>query len=70
VRAAISCVRVVSTTSAERLLGRIQTKVDGLCTERDRPSPGTNKVINRSSGASTFGAGGFGLPPAAGSAPS
>jgi hypothetical protein len=26
----------ISTTSAEGLLGRMQTKVDGLCAERDR----------------------------------
>ena len=43
----------ISTTSAEELLGRMQTKVDGLCAERDRligehrrKYPGTNKVIN------------------------
>jgi hypothetical protein len=41
------------TTSAEELLARMQTKVDGLCAERDRligeqrrKYPGTNKVIN------------------------
>jgi hypothetical protein len=26
----------ISTTSAEKLLGRMQSKVDGLCAERDR----------------------------------
>ena len=43
----------ISTTSAEELVGRMQTKVDGLCAERDRligeqrrKYPGTNKVIN------------------------
>jgi hypothetical protein len=43
----------ISTSSAEELLGRMQTKVDGLCAERDRligeqrrKYPGTNKVIN------------------------
>jgi len=43
----------ISTVSAEELLGRMQTKVDGLCVERDRlvgeqrrKYPGTNKVIN------------------------
>jgi hypothetical protein len=43
----------ISTTSAEGLLGRMQTKVDGLCAERDRlvgeqrrKYPGTNRVIN------------------------
>ena len=43
----------ISTTSAEELLGRMQTKVDGLCAERDRligeqrrKYPGTHKVIN------------------------
>jgi hypothetical protein len=43
----------ISTTSAEELLARMQTKVDGLCGERDRligeqrrKYPGTNKVIN------------------------
>jgi hypothetical protein len=43
----------ISTRSAEELLVRMQTKVDGLCVERDRQVkeqrvkyPGTNKVIN------------------------
>jgi hypothetical protein len=43
----------ISTASAEELLGRMQTKVDGLCAERDRligeqrrKYPGTNKVIH------------------------
>ena len=43
----------VTTKSAEELLERMQAKVDGLCTERDRQVgeqrrkyPGTNKVIN------------------------
>jgi hypothetical protein len=43
----------ISTTSAEELLGRMQSKVDGVCAERDRligeqrrKYPGTNKVIN------------------------
>ena len=43
----------VSTTSVEKLFGRMQSKVDGLCAERDRligeqrrKYPGTNKVIN------------------------
>jgi len=43
----------ISTTSAEELLNRMQTKVDGLCAERDRligeqrrKYPGTNKVIH------------------------
>jgi hypothetical protein len=43
----------ISTVSAEELLGRMQTKVDGLCGDRDRligeqrrKYPGTNKVIN------------------------
>ena len=43
----------ISTTSAEQLLGRMQTKVDGQCAERGRligeqrrKYPGTNKVIN------------------------
>jgi hypothetical protein len=43
----------ISTTSAEELLGRMQSKVDGLCAERDRligeqrrKYPGTDKVIN------------------------
>ncbi len=43
----------VPTKSAEELLERMQAKVDGLCTERDRQVgeqrrkyPGTNKVIN------------------------
>ena len=43
----------IPTESAEELLERMQTKVDGLCTERDRQVkeqklkyPGTDKVIN------------------------
>ena len=43
----------ISTTSADELLSRMQTKVDGPCAERDRligeqrrKYPGTNKVIN------------------------
>jgi hypothetical protein len=43
----------ISTSSAEALLGRMQSRVDGLCIERDRligqqrrKYPGTNKVIN------------------------
>jgi len=43
----------VPTRSAEELLARMQTKVDGLCEERDRlvgeqrrKYPGTNRVIN------------------------
>ena len=43
----------ISTKSADELLARMQTKVDGLCDERDRligeqrrKYPGTNKVIN------------------------
>ena len=43
----------ISTVSAEELLGRMQTKVDGLCGDRDRligeqrrKYPGTNEVIN------------------------
>lgn len=43
----------ISTQSAEALLERMLTKVDGLCTERDRQVreqkvkyPGTNKAIN------------------------
>jgi hypothetical protein len=43
----------ISTVSAEELLGRMQTKVDGLCGDRDRligeqrrKYPGTNKVID------------------------
>jgi hypothetical protein len=43
----------ISTKSAEELLERMLTKVDGLCIERDRlvgeqrrKYPGTNKVIN------------------------
>jgi hypothetical protein len=43
----------ISTKSAEELLGRMQTNVDGLCTERDRligeqrrKYQGTHKVIN------------------------
>ena len=43
----------ISTKSAEELLERMLTKVDGLCGERDRlvgeqrrKYPGTNKVIN------------------------
>jgi hypothetical protein len=43
----------ISTKSAEELLARMQTKVEGLCAERDRQVgeqrrkyPGTNKVIN------------------------
>jgi hypothetical protein len=43
----------ISTVSAEALLARMQTKVDGLCTERDRQMreqrvkyPGTDKAIN------------------------
>jgi hypothetical protein len=43
----------ISTQSAEALLERMLTKVDGLCTERDRQIreqkvkyPGTNKTIN------------------------
>jgi hypothetical protein len=43
----------IRTTSAEELLGRMLSKVDGLCAERDRKVgeqrrkyPGTNKVIN------------------------
>jgi len=43
----------IATKSGEELLARMQTKVDGLCAERDRQVgeqrrkyPGTNKVIN------------------------
>jgi hypothetical protein len=43
----------IATKSADELLIRMQTKVDGLCEERDRlvgeqrrKYPGTNKVIN------------------------
>jgi hypothetical protein len=43
----------IPTKSAEELLGRMQAKVDELCTERDRQLgeqrrkyAGTNKVIN------------------------
>ncbi len=43
----------IPTKSAQELLERMQSKVDGLCTERDRQVgeqrrkyPGTNKVIN------------------------
>jgi hypothetical protein len=43
----------IPTTSAEELLGRMQSKVDELCTERDRQLgeqrrkyPGTDKVIH------------------------
>ena len=43
----------IPTTSAEELLARIQTKIDGLCAERDRQVgeqrrkyPGTDKVIH------------------------
>jgi hypothetical protein len=43
----------IPTQSAEALLERMLTKVDGLCTERDRQVreqkvkyPGTNKAIN------------------------
>ena len=43
----------IPTGSAEELLARMQTKIDGLCAERDRQVgeqrlkyPGTNKVIN------------------------
>jgi hypothetical protein len=43
----------IPTTNAEELLGRMQFKVDELCTERDRPLgeqlrkyPGTDKVIH------------------------
>jgi hypothetical protein len=42
----------IPTTSAEELLGRMQSKVDELCTERDRQLgerrrkyPGTDKII-------------------------
>jgi hypothetical protein len=45
--------RNIPTQSAQELLERMQAKVDGLCTERDRQLgeqrrkyPGTNKVIN------------------------
>jgi hypothetical protein len=44
---------IQATKSADELLIRMQTKVDGLCEERDRlvgeqrrKYPGTNKVIN------------------------
>ena len=43
----------IPTTSAEELLGRMQSNVDELCTERDRQLgerrrkyPGTDKVIH------------------------
>jgi hypothetical protein len=43
----------IHTKSAEELLARMQTKVDGLCAERGRQfaeyrlkHPGTNKVFN------------------------
>jgi hypothetical protein len=43
----------ISTTSAEELLARMQTKIDGLCADRDRQVgeqrrkyPGTDKVIH------------------------
>jgi hypothetical protein len=43
----------ISTKAAEELLGRMLSKVDELCAERDRQvgehrrkHPGTNKVIN------------------------
>jgi hypothetical protein len=43
----------ISILAAEELLGRMQTKVEDLCAERDRligeqrrKYPGTNKVIN------------------------
>jgi hypothetical protein len=43
----------IPTKSAEELLERMQTKVDGLCADRDRlvfekrvKYPGTDKVIN------------------------
>ena len=43
----------ISTKSADELLGRMLSKVDELCAERDRLAgerrrkyPGTNKVIN------------------------
>jgi hypothetical protein len=43
----------IPTTSAEELLGRMQSKVDELCAERDRQLgeqrrkyPGTDKVIH------------------------
>ena len=42
----------IATTSAEELLGRMQSKIDRLCAERDRQVgelrrkyPGTDKVI-------------------------
>jgi hypothetical protein len=43
----------IPSNSAEELLGRMQTKIDGLCAERDRQVgeqrrkyPGTDKVIH------------------------